>query len=170
MLDFETFQIHFTRLMKWFNKKETSVNVDMWYSRLRDRVPNESFEPVINALIDSAKYFPTPQDILNLAQDWLLSHPEKQAYHHETHCPECRSTGVIKVRAPERRASQLFHRNTFYRCKHCKNWEGRLGTWIPAKFRWELEKMRGLEILTERQEQKEIETVAGDPKDLLPEF
>lgn len=142
----EIFDVHFLKLMKWFSKTDRQVNLELWFDRIKE-IPDEAFPIIVNQLCDSAKYFPTPQEVRNMFEDWRAGHPEKQAVHHRTWCDDCGGTGAIRVRIQER----YFTRDTLYRCRACRNWEGSLGTWIPAKYRSEVEHLRATTIVEHRE-------------------
>jgi hypothetical protein len=143
--------------MSWFNKSEKAVNVEMWFDRVKE-IPDEAFPSIVNQICDSAKYFPTPQDVRNLFEDWLASHPEKQTVHHRTWCDDCGGTGALRVRIKEKH----FTRDSMYRCRACKNWEGSLGTWIPLKYRSELEHLSAVTVLEHREGDRSEQTKKHD--------
>jgi len=125
----ETFRLHFDRLLKWFNKSDKNVSLDLWFDRVKS-IPDEAFPAIVDTLCDTSKFFPTPQDVRNMFEEWRSSNPEKQAVRHRTWCEDCGGTGAIRIRKKE----GSFTRETFYRCRACKNWEGSIGLWVPAKY------------------------------------
>ena len=144
----EMFEKQFGRMCAWFNKSQDKIPITLWYERLKNKVPNDAFPAVVDAIIDNSKYFPTPQEVANAGQDWLASHPEKRDVRHETYCPECNSTGHIKVNIEEKMGRHKVVRQTLFRCGACTNWEGILGTWLPREHRGRLQANQQIEVLT----------------------
>lgn len=126
----------------WFNKKVSEEQSAAWYDRVK-QIPDEAFQKIVDTVCDNAKYFPTPQDVRNMYEEWLSSHPEKRSLHNESSCDDCSGAGDIRVLIKEGH----FTRDTRFRCKACKNWEGSLGTWMPLKYRSELEHMAKYTVL-----------------------
>ena len=102
----------FEKLCKWYGKKVTDDQGDIWYEKMK-QVPIIAFEPTVENWIDTQRNFPTPQDLLNGWYAWRQSHP--QAITKEYECRECNGQGYIFYMRP----SDLHPEQEVRACCHC---------------------------------------------------
>ena len=146
------FMAGFDRLTKWFGKK--NADPAMWYERVR-YIPNEAWMEVLDGVIDSAKFFPTPQDVKNAYSTWQVANPERMDHRHETWCGECGGIGSLEALEYHTGLKRTY--TVVFRCHSCRNWEGKLGTAIPLATRQQIEASDTLAMKRPRPERGEDE-------------
>lgn len=158
-MDNEAFQEQMELLDDRFRPKPTLSRVLKAYWRALRELPNLPFKEVINEIIISNKYYPTPGEILTGWGRWVERHPGymENMIGSPTPCVECGGQGYIDfVRIPmwileqskikkipnERLwADILCVYSSSCRCGSCKNWKRRVAREVSRWTRRELVEM-----------------------------
>lgn len=114
--------------------RQTHTDVlDEYYDELNE-IPEFVFAAICRDYRKNNKpspgYFPTPNDLLKIWQEWQRQHPEKLAleYNRES-CDYCAGTGkLFGWKIPDRLG---YLARYIFRCGHCGNWSYALSSDVP---------------------------------------
>ena len=164
-MDLNAFKPHFLRLIGMFGKAEGRVPVTTWFDML-SHIPADIWPEVVNRLIGSEKYMPTPDRVKEVFNDLQASRPEQvEASQRRTWCPDCNGTGLLTVEY-EANGGRLYE--SVCRCAACQNWRGRYSEKFIARYRANLEANPEVSVLTAREKREDQEYVtAGDVDGLV---
>lgn len=94
MATFKVFKEIMTEVSRWYGKKLGEEQVEAWFKKT-GHLPEEALKDIADAITNTMRSFPTPQDFLDGWEDWKRSHPEKILWV-KTECPHCKGTGYIR--------------------------------------------------------------------------
>jgi len=120
----ETYSTDFLRSMRtltrWFRKRDfTEDQLELWWDRV-GHIPDRIFGEIVNQVIDTSKYMPTPAEVKSLYGEYRRQHRDRFIPSEQTRvdCDRCNSTGIIvawKVRGG-------YPYEYAIACGHCENW------------------------------------------------
>ena len=109
------------RITKWFNKRDLSEEqLEEWFDRVQ-HIPGYVFSQIVDQIIDSHKFMPTPGDVKNLFGEYKRVHPEKflASDQQRTDCDICDGEGRIVAW----KVLDVFPYEYDFACGHCNNWK-----------------------------------------------
>lgn len=125
-MHFDEFETNLKRLAEWFNKNLNRTQVSMWFERC-DQVAEEPFSWCVERWIDTQKYMPTPQQLLDLMRDYWNAHPQKRTKEEREWklCEECGDKGYFDVfyrEGEDSEGNELWY-GMGVPCAKCDNWK-----------------------------------------------
>ena len=116
----ENFLKNMNRLTSWFRRPPLNEEqMDIWFDRVQE-IPDRIFLLFLDQIIDTAKYMPTPAEVIKLFGEYKVTHPDEFLVSdtQAEFCQACHGTGVIK-------AWRIYGQYSYeyaLACAHCQNW------------------------------------------------
>ena len=108
------------RLTKWFNKKDfTEDQIAIWYDKIK-YIPGRVLLQIVDQVIDTSKFMPTPNEIKILFSEYKIKEPGKfiSDDRNEEDCEYCNGSGMIIAW----KVTQACPYEYAIACGHCYNW------------------------------------------------